>query len=162
MDERIFSQLVLEHQDMLFRVSYTLLHHTEDCKDALQDALVKAWNNIHTLRKPEAFRSWITRIVVNTCKDMLRKKRFQTVELREDMPAPQEQVQNAELASALDNLEEGLRLPVVLHYMEGLSVEAIARVLRIPQGTVKNRLYRGRQKLATTLDGYQKEVEAWN
>ena len=160
MDDNTFSRLVLEHQDMLFRVAYTLLRHPEDCKDALQDALIKAWKNIHTLRKPEAFRSWLIHIVVNCAKDILRTRRFQTTELREELPAPEMQAEDEALAAALKRMDEGLRLPVILYYMEGLSTKEIAHVMRLSQGTIKNRLFRGRKALAALLDEDKKEVEA--
>ena len=162
MNEQTFSQLVQEHQAMLFRVAYTLLHHQEDCRDALQDALIKAWRNIHTLRNPDVFRSWMIRIVVNCAKDALRKKKIQLVELSGDLSAPEDPVEDEDLASALSQLDESLRLPIALYYMEGLSVREISKVLYLPQSTVKNRLFRGRKKLAETLNDYQKEAEAWN
>lgn len=163
MDEKTFSGLVVQHQDMLFRVAYTLLRQPEDCKDALQEALIKAWNSIHTLRKPEAFRSWMTRIVVNCAKDALRKKKYKTVELTHDLSAPEAAVADEALAAALTALPEALRLPIALHYMEGLSMEEISQVMRIPQGTVKNRLHRGRKRLAELLENDEaKEERAWN
>ena len=162
MNEQTFSRLVQEHQGMLYRVAYTFLHHPEDCRDVLQDALIKAWRNSHTLRKPEAFRSWMIRIVVNCAKDALRKKKIQTVELTGDLSAPEAPVEDENLAVALRQLEENLRLPIVLHYMEGLPVEEISRTMHLPQGTIKNRLFRGRKKLAETLSKFQKEAEAWN
>ena len=162
MNEQLFSKLVQEHQDMLYRVAYTLLHHPEDCRDALQDALMKAWRNIHKLRNPDAFRSWMIRIVVNCAKDALRKRKIQTVELTGDLSAPEAQAEDEDLAAALRQLEESVRLPIALYYMEGLSVEEISHVMHLPQGTIKNRLFRGRKKLAETLTEAQKEAEAWN
>lgn len=161
MDEKTFSRLVLEHQDMLFRVAYTLLHHQEDCRDTLQDALMRAWKSIHTLQKPEAFRSWMIRIVVNCAKDALRKRRVQTVPLNEDIATIQTQAEDAALDAALQQLEEGLRLPIILHYLEGFSVQEIAHGMRLPLGTVKNRLYRGRKRLAIALNEFEKEDEVW-
>lgn len=161
MDEQTFSQLVLENQEVLFRVAYTVLHHQEDCKDALQDALIKAWGSLRTLKRPEAFRAWMIRIVINCSRDIFRKRKIQTVELTEDMSLPQAQVEDEALAAALLQLDEGLRLPVTLYYMEGLNVKEIAHGMRIPQGTVKNRLSRGRKKLAALLKKHRKEEETW-
>ena len=162
MNEQTFSQLALEHQETLYRVAYTLLHHSEDCRDVLQEALINAWRNIHTLRNPEAFRSWMIRIVLNCAKNALRKKKIQTVELTDDLSAPESGIQDENLAFALGELGEGLRLPIVLYYLEGLSVEEISRVMRLPKGTIKNRLFRGRKMMAETLTNCRKEAEAWN
>ena len=162
MNEQTFSRLALEHQKTLYRVAYTLLHHSEDCRDVLQEALLSAWRHIHTLRNPEAFRSWMIRIVVNCAKNALRKKKIQTVELTDDLSAPESGIQDENLAFALGELSEGFRLPIVLYYLEGLSVEEISRVMRLPKGTVKNRLFRGRKMMAETLTNCRKEAEAWN
>jgi RNA polymerase sigma-70 factor (ECF subfamily) len=161
-DEQTFSQLVLENQEMLFRVAYTILRHQEDCKDALQDALLKAWGSIRTLKDADAFRGWMIRIVINCSRDILRKRKIKTVELTEDISLPQAQVQDEALAAALLDLDEGLRLPITLYYTEGLCMQEIAQVMRIPQGMVKNRLFRGRRKLAVLLKEYREEEKAWN
>ena len=149
MDEQAFLDAVRRDQAMLYRVAYTLLHNGEDCNDALQDAVVNAWRRLHTLRDEKAFRAWMTRITVNCAKDMLRRRRLETVELTETIAAPP--VADPVLSDALARLKEGLRLPITLYYMEGLSVAEIAQAMRLPQGTVKNRLARGRKKLAELL-----------
>ena len=149
MDELAFLDAVRRDQAMLYRVAYTLLHNGEDCNDALQDAVVNAWRRLHTLRDEKAFRAWMTRITVNCAKDMLRRRRLETVELTETIAAPP--VADPVLSDALARLKEGLRLPITLYYMEGLSVAEIAQAMRLPQGTVKNRLARGRKKLAELL-----------
>lgn len=155
MDEQGFTAAVNQHRDMLYRVSYTVLHNSEDCADALQESLLKAWQRLDTLRDESRFRGWLTRIVVNCSRDMLRKRKVHLSELTEDIPAPQ--VEDSHLDEALQLLDERLRLPIVLHYMEGMSVVEISEALRLPQGTVKNRMYRGREKLSEILD---KENEA--
>ncbi|MEG2701832.1 MAG: RNA polymerase sigma factor [Clostridia bacterium] len=149
MDEKSFTDAVNQHRDLLYRVSYTVLHNSEDCADALQEALMKAWQRLNTLRDDTRFRSWMTCIVVNCSRDILRKRKVRLTELTEDIPAPQ--VENARLDDTLQRLDNRLRLPLTLHYMEGLSVQEIADALRLPQGTVKNRMHRGRQKLAELL-----------
>lgn len=149
MDERAFTEAVNQHRNMLYRVSYTVLHNNEDCADALQEALLRAWRQLSALRDDTCFRGWMTRIVVNCSRDMLRKRKLRLSELTEDIPAPQ--AEDEGLAEALRLLDERLRLPIALHYMEGMSVAEVGKALRLPQGTVKNRLYRGRIKLAEIL-----------
>lgn len=149
MDERGFVTAVDQHRDMLYRIAYTVLHNNEDCADALQESLIKAWQRLGTLRDDARFRGWIIRIVVNCSRDMLRRRKVRVLELTEDIPAPQ--IQDTYVAEALKLLDERLRLPIVLHYLEGMSVREIADALRLPQGTVKNRMYHGRNKLAQIL-----------
>jgi len=149
MDESTFSTAVRQNEDALYRIAYTVLHNDEDCADALQDALTRAWRRLDTLKDDAAFRCWMARIVVNCSKDILRRRRFRTVELDESIPAPS--VEDAPLAEAISSLNEGLRLPITLYYLEGMSVPEVAQVMRLPQGTVKNRLFRARKKLAAFL-----------
>ena len=150
MDERGFTDAVNSQRDMLYRVAYTVLHNSEDCADALQESLLKAWQRIDTLRDDTCFRGWMTRIVVNTSRDMLRRRKIRTEELTDELAAPQ--VEDTRLDDALQLLDERMRLPIVLHYLEGMSVQEIADALRLPQGTVKNRMHRGRQRLAEIMD----------
>lgn len=89
MTEQAFVDAVHEHQAMLFRVAYTILHNHEDCADALQDALEKAWRRKGTIRNPEAFRSWMTHIVINCSWDVLRKRKIPFTQLDDNIPAPE-------------------------------------------------------------------------
>lgn len=149
MDERGFTNAVHQHRDMLYRVAYTILHNSEDCADALQESLIKAWQRLDTLRDDARFRGWMIRIVVNCCRDMLRRRKVRIFELTEDIPAPQ--AADTHVDEALQLLDERLRLPIVLHYMEGMSVREVSNALRLPQGTIKNRMYHGRNRLAQIL-----------
>lgn len=156
MTEQDFVDAVRQHQALLFRVAYTVLHNPEDCADALQDALEKAWRKKDSVRSPEAFRSWMVRIVVNCSRDTLRRRKVAFAPLDENLPLPE--VQDYQLSDTLARLDEGLRLPLVLHYMENLSIAEISQVMHLPQGTIKNRLHRGRQKLAQL---YREEGMVW-
>ena len=149
MDEQTFSTAVRQQEDALYRMAFTVLHNDADCADALQDALLRAWRKRDSLRDEQAFRGWMARIVINCSKDILRKRRFRTVALDDQLPAPV--VEDESLAEAIASLKEGLRLPITLHYMEGMSIKEVAQVMRLPQGTIKNRLFRGRKQLAVFL-----------
>ncbi len=146
MTEEAFVWAVQTHRDLLFRVAYTVLHNPEDCADALQDALENAWRKRHTLRDPQAFRAWMVRIVLNASKSMLRKRRFRFAPLDETIPAPE--AEDTALGEMLAALEEGVRVPLVLHYMENMSIAEIAAVMHLTQSAVKSRLYAGRKRLA--------------
>lgn len=156
MTEQAFVDAVHEHQDMLFRVAYTILHNHEDCADALQDALERAWKKKDGIKNPDAFRGWMARIVINCSRDILRRRKLPTAPLDENIPAPE--VEDLELSDTLKRLDEGLRVPLVMRYMENLSVAEIAQAMRLPQGTIKNRLHRGRKKLAQL---YHEEGMVW-
>ena len=141
----------MEQERTLYRVAKTLLRSDADCADAVQETLLKALNGAPFIRHEQYVKTWLTRILINTCKDMLRKNaRTQTVELTEFLPAP-DNGEERELYEALRELDDALRLPLVLHYLEGFTVKDIARMLRVPEGTVKRRLWTARKALRTLL-----------
>ena len=94
--------------------------------------------------------TWIIRILINECHNIQRKRRRELpLEALPDQAAPAGA--DDALHDALLGLDEALRLPLILHYVEGFSIEEIARILRWPQGTVKSRMSRGRRELRRIL-----------
>lgn len=150
MTSQQFSEQIVSIQTTLYRVAYGLLLNQTDCADAVQDCLLRAWEKRHTLREESYFKTWVIRILINECYSMLRRKR-PTVSL-DKIPEPVALPESdRELHDAIARLDQKLRLPVVLHYMEGYSVSETARLLRIPSGTVKTRLSKARQTLRLQL-----------
>ena len=144
-------EIALEQERTLYRVARTLLRSDADCADAVQEALLKGLRGAERLRCQEYFQTWMTRILINTCKDLLRRrKRTTTVALPESYPAPDGEEQR-ELYDALSAMDEKLRLPLVLHYLEDFSVREIAQMLKTPEGTVKRRLWLARNALRQSL-----------
>lgn len=145
-----FSNQVLLIEPMLYRVAYGLLLNRTDCADAVQEALLRAWEKRHTLRDESLFRTWLTRILINECYSMLRRRRHAVPldEVPEPVAPPDA---DPVLHDAIARLDKNLRLPVVLHYMEGYSVSEVASLLRLPAGTVKTRLFKARKILRMQL-----------
>lgn len=153
MTEQTFCETAYGYQALLYHVAYTILRDNRECEDAVQEALLRAWQKRDTLRDESAFRFWLTRILTNTCYTMLRKKRrMQTVELSETLHAPfDDGLENRALHDAIGQLPQDLRLPIILHYLEGFSVKEIAAIVHRPCGTVQNRLFRAREALRGLL-----------
>ena len=151
MDKREFSRRVLAMENRLYRVSCGLLRNPQDRLDAAQEAVIRALERIGSLRKPQYFETWLTRILINICCDMLRAGRnIVPLEAIAERPAPEET--GAELREAIEKLDAKLRIVVVLHYMEGYKVREIAEILELPAGTVKTRIMRAKQKLREHLE----------
>ena len=148
MNEREFSRRVRLMRDRLWRVSFSILRSTADCEDAIQEALLRAWRNVDSLRDKSLFETWLTRILINECRRLIRKKP-DTAEIPESLPAPE--TENPGLARAIGSLKMDLRLPVILYYIEGYSVKETAGIMRITQSSVKSRLMRARKKLEEAL-----------
>ena len=149
MDKDFFVKEIEAHSGMLYRVAYTILRNDDACKDALQDTVLKAWEKRGTLKELRYFRTWITRILINTCYDTQRKRR-RMISI-EDVPEPQVAAPDISLAMALQSLPEKLRLPLVLYYSEGLTYAEIAQALRLPMATVRGRIHRAKGQLRKEL-----------
>jgi len=151
MQKEAFLSCAMEQERTLYRVAKTLLRSDADCADAVQEALLKGIGGATFIKNEQYAKTWLTRILINTCKDMLRKRgRTQTTELNELYPAPDDREQK-ELYDALQELDEALRLPLTLHYLEGFTVKEISHMLRVPEGTVKRRLWAARKEMRSLL-----------
>lgn len=156
-DETAFVREVTVCEVALYRISRTLLQNPADCASAVQEALLKAWQ--HRERVDEAhFRAYLTRIVINECHNIGRRRSRVTVmeEVPERAAAPQMDV--IELRDALEKLDEELRLVLVMHELEGYTLAEIAQVLRAPLGTVKWRLSRAKHALRAQWDESKGEL----
>ena len=152
MDKQEFSRRVLAVEGRLYRISCGMLHEPQDRMDAVQEAVLKAWQNLHRLRREEYFETWLTRILINECHNIqnARRRSAPMDELPECAAPPEDG--NRALQDALASLDEALRLPLLLCYMEGYRVREIAKILCIPEGTVKSRIARGKSKLKALLE----------
>ena len=155
MNQQEFTAAVLAAEPTLYRVAKAMGGNEEDCADAAQQAILRAWERLDTLRQPQYFRTWLTRILINECKGILRQRGRQAPydqAAAEAIPAPAEE-DHSDLYAALGALEEKYRLPVVMYYWEGFKTREIASLLRLPEGTVKSRLRTARIQLRDTLKG---------
>ncbi len=151
MTQTEFAERIVAMQDTLYRVSTTILPQLCDREDAVQGAIEKAWQKQTILRDAGALRAWLIRILINECYALLRGRK--RVVPTDALPA-WEAAPDAppDLQHLFATLEEKYRLPMVLYYVEGYSIAETARMLRMPQGTLKSRLHRGRLLLKNTLD----------
>lgn len=153
MDKEEFTRAVLEYESTLYRVAKSMLGSEADCADAAQNALLRAWEKQHTLRDTAYFKTWMTRILINECRAMLRQRaRFVPLEeeAAEGEIAPE---RDSGLYEAVMGLDVKYRVPFVLYYIEGFRTREIASMLKLPEGTVKTRLRRAREILRTELEG---------
>ncbi len=150
MDKDFFVRQIDAHGGMLYRVAWSILRNDDDCKDALQETALKAWQKRSALKDEQYFRTWIVRILINTCYDTQRKRR-RTVSI-EEIQEPACPPPDPSLALALEALPEKLRLPLTLCYSEGMSYAEIARALHLPQATVRGRIHRAKEQLRKELD----------
>ena len=150
--EEEFMREVSACERTLYRVSRALLGSDADCADAVQEALLKAWR--HRGRTDISyFRAWLTRIVINECRTIGRRRARTPAAQGElpDVPTPQRDV-SLETRDALERLSAAHRLVLTLHYLEGFSLAEIAKLTRVPLGTVKYRIVQARKALRRELE----------
>lgn len=148
MDKETFSRLVLAQQRQMYRIAVSYTASSADAEDAMQEALLRAWNRRDTLREPAYFSTWLNRILINECKTLLRKRKRQATV--PDMPlivcAPPDE-QSLALRMALFSLPEKYRVPLMLNLLEGYTLQETAALLSLPLSTVKTRVARAKKKL---------------
>jgi RNA polymerase sigma-70 factor (ECF subfamily) len=167
-DADAFGELVTRHAPMARRVAHAVLGNEQDADDAAQDGFLSAWQAIDRYDQRRAFRPWLMQIVVNAARDLRRRRKVRTTEPLEFVAAtsredPVREVSALDLGDrlkdALATLPERQRLAVVLFDAEGYPQSEIARMLGIPEGTVKSDVFHGRRALRKALESVKEE---WN
>ena len=152
MTKETFTKLVLESEKTLYRVSMSMLKNETDCEDAVQTAILTAYQKLDTLKNEEFFKTWLVRILINVCnKQLSHKKRFIDIQEYMETAVPSSDI-NIDVKIALEGLPVKIREVVVLYYIEEFSVKEIKSILNIPEGTVKSRLSKGRELLKLVLE----------
>jgi RNA polymerase sigma-70 factor (ECF subfamily) len=158
--EQEFDDRLRDSGTLAFRVAYGVLRHREDAEDVAQEAFARAYRHFNSLRDREQFRSWLVRTTWRLAIDRWRAERRRiareqsieeptTHETNEDLALSRERASH--LWRAIDALSDKLRVVVVLSAIEGHDVGDVARLLRLPEGTVKSRLFNARKSLAESL-----------
>lgn len=156
-DHEAFEVLAASAGDRLYAVARLMLRSSDLAEDAVQEALVRAWQQLPSLRDPDRFDAWLYRLVVNACADQGRQLRRWTQQVR---PIPLQASITDDTGSIADRelLERGFsrlkpeqRAVVILHYSSGFSAAEIARILGIPDGTARSRLYYATEAMRAAL-----------
>jgi RNA polymerase sigma-70 factor (ECF subfamily) len=138
----------------MFRVARSILRTDAECADAMQETVVRAYKAIRRLKEPLYFKTWLIRILMNECRRMY--KRHQRVipmaDPAEEAAYHPEWAESLTVIEAVCQLDEELRAIVALYYLEDMPLKEVAQLLDLPEGTVKSRLARSREKLARFLE----------
>ena len=152
MDKQTFSDEVRRMERSLYRVAMSYTGNAPDAADAVQEALLRAWNRRGTLRDEQYFGTWLMRILINESKTLLRRRRRVLPMAQRPQPrAAEPPGADAALHEALFRLPSHYRVPLTLTCLEGYTMREAARMLGVPEGTVKARVHRARQQLKELL-----------
>jgi RNA polymerase sigma-70 factor, ECF subfamily len=170
---REFEQRLADCPKLAYRVALGVLHNTTEAEDVAQEAMLRAYRNFHRLRDRERFRGWLVRMAFRLALDRIRSKtrreRHEYDATRATISAqPEAGVENLvaareferQVAQALDSLPEKLRIVMVLAAIEGHNTREVAKLVGLPEGTVKSRLFLARRKLAECLQCLVKNTPA--
>lgn len=168
---REFEERLAECGPLAFRVAHGVLRNTADAEDVAQEALLRAYQSFDRLRDRNRFSGWLVRISFRLALDRLRSaKRRERRDALWSQPAHLPPPATAEdvaasnqfqghLERALEELPEKLRLVLLLSAMDGYTIEEIARMIGVPLGTVKSRIFIARKKLAEKLRCYANTIK---
>ena len=151
MTNEAFTEAVIRMTPTLYRIARGQLLIEADQQDAVQEAIRRSWEKRNSLKNERYLQTWVIRILLNVCHDTQRygKREFPMEELPEQQPETQDYT---DLRSALFQLKDKERIPVILHYIEGYDVKHVAEILKIPVNSVKTRLMRARAHLRDILN----------
>jgi RNA polymerase sigma-70 factor (ECF subfamily) len=158
--EREFEQRLADCPTLAYRVALGVLRNSTDAEDVAQESMLRAYRNFHRLRDRERFRAWLVRTAWRLSLDRIRsagRRERRERNAMQDQPAAA--VENVaatreferHVAAALDALPEKLRIVMVLAAIEGYNTREVAKLLDVPEGTVKSRLHAARKQLAESL-----------
>lgn len=160
----VYAELVRRHQDAVFNLAYRMTGNHQDAADLAQEAFIRAFQKLYSYKPAYPFKNWVLGICANLTRNRFRSEaRRRALETRhaqetatgldKESPDPRP----ALLEQALQRLPEQARVPLVLKYMDGLSLEEIAQTLRLGLSAVKMRLARGREELLRIVRKMQLE-----
>jgi RNA polymerase sigma factor (sigma-70 family) len=150
-DRDAFARLIRDMQSEMYRLARTLLSQDEDCADAIQEAILNAYRSVHRLREPAYFRTWLYRILIRECQMTYRRRRKTAASDKLPEIGTSASGPDLDLQAAVNRLREPLRTIIKLHYFADMSLNQIAEMYKVSEGTLKSRLHRARRQLAKDL-----------
>lgn len=155
-DESAFRLLYRRHTPRLYQFALRLLGGNElDAEDIVQETWVRALEKLGTFRWQSSLRTWLTGIVINGCRELIRRKERNWMEMRDEhegIRQPPLEHERIDLEVAMSRLPAGYRAVLVLHDVEGYTHEQISGLLEISSGTSKSQLFRARRTMRQLLD----------
>ena len=173
-DYQAFDLLVLKYQSRLISTAFKFVKDVHIAEDIVQDSFIKAFNALESFREDSSFYTWIYRITVNTSKNFLVSKKRKSELLNSDLSeeasyeiepvetySPEDLLQATQLQKVItetfDQLGEDTRTALTLRELDGLSYEQIADVVNCPVGTVRSRIFRGREVIDEAISQYKQD-----
>ena len=150
-DEEAFTHLINSKKEQLYRTAFAYVKNKEDALDIIQDTVYKAYISIDKLKEPKYFNTWLTKILINNAITFMKKNSkiiyLEENELNNMSCLDYNPDEKLDLLYAVDELGEKIKKVIILKYLNDLTICEVAKVLEIPEGTVKTYLNKGLSKL---------------
>ena len=162
-DRQAFEKLMDIYFDRLCREAYIRCKYEEDVKEIVQETIYTAYRNIRSLKEPQYFKTWLSRILINVANDYLRNKGMVDLELDETSYVKEVVIEDKieikiDLYNAIDELEDKYKDAVILRYIDDLKIEDISKILDRPVNTIKTHLRKALKDMKKMLkEGYSNE-----
>lgn len=158
-NEEAFAELIEQYKLPIYKTAKSILKDEDDICDAIQDTALSIYKNIKNLKNEKYFKTWVIRITINKCYDIIAKRKLNDEKISKVQSQFVEMhtsfdnniIVKTDLEKTLDLLEEDLKTITILYYYNDLSISEISDILNIPKGTVKSRVFRAREKLYDVL-----------
>lgn len=147
MDKKELGEMIIGSTDEFYRIAKSILKEDADCQDAVQEAVSKAFAKMNTLREKKYAKTWFTRILLNECYGMLRKRNRESVYNERISREEADMHQYSDLYQKIMALEIEYRVPLVLYYLNQYTVKEISGMLDLGESAVKMRLSRARKMM---------------
>lgn len=152
-DADAFAELMQRQMQSMYKTAWAMLGNDEDVADVIQETILTCYEKIGQLKTDAYFHTWLIRILINKCYDLLRKRsRVELTEETLEIPVAEEAYGNVEWKEVLKALDEKYRVVVLLYYIEGLSTVEISKILGVSESCVRSRLSRARKQLGPNLE----------
>jgi RNA polymerase sigma-70 factor (ECF subfamily) len=155
-NKKCLEELLVLHSDQLFRTAYLYVRNREDALDVVQETSYKAFLSISQLKNENFFLTWLTKILINCCYDILKKNKREILieNIIEQVSDKKEmRIESLDLLEAVNQLNEKYKTVIILFYFQDLPISEVARVINIPENTVKTYLSRGKEQIKKLLGG---------
>jgi RNA polymerase sigma-70 factor (ECF subfamily) len=150
--EKQLETFVVENREKLYRIAYSYVKNADDAMDIIQEAIIKAYTSLNTLKNPDYFKTWFYRILINTSLDFVRRQN-KIISMDEDTLSFHDDesfndiYEDIDLKKALDEMPGDLRSIILLRFFEDMKIEEIAEIVGENVNTVKTRLYKSLRML---------------
>ena len=173
-DYQAFDLLVIKYQTRLISTAFKFVKDMQIAEDIVQESLIKSYKSLHSFREDSSFYTWVYRITINTAKNFLvsKKRRGEllqaeigkegAIEIEQfSQDSPEALLMRSQLKHLIENclnqLSEETKTAITLREFDGLSYEEISKIVNCPVGTIRSRIFRGREILDKEIENYREE-----